>query len=68
MSKKAKPEYVRVDQGQGPAEHWMTARVIQRQICDDLFDQAKTTERLLVELTGGERTWVDFWQPVGDAS
>ena len=68
MSKKAKPEYVRVDQGHGPAEHWMTAKVILRQTCGDLFDPNKTNERLLVELPGGERTWVDFWQPVGDAS
>ena len=52
--------YVNVDMGYGPAERWERAKVIKSQMIGQLFsDEPK--ESLLVELSGGERTWVDYW-------
>ena len=56
---------VRVDMGYGPAEHWVTAKVIDQQECQQLFGNGTRTE-LLVELLGGERTWVSFWEEISE--
>lgn len=54
---------VRVDMGYGPAEHWVTAKVMDQRECQTLFGDGTTTD-LLVELPGGERTWVSFWEEI----
>ena len=46
--KKSKSEYVLVDIGYGPAEHWVTAKVLQRQTTQDLFVPTDTHINLLV--------------------
>jgi hypothetical protein len=53
--------YVFVDEGYGPAEHWVKAKVIESRMCKDLFD-GPDKEQLLVELPGGERFWAAFWE------
>lgn len=54
---------VQVDIGYGPAEHWVTGKVIGERTCQALFEDGTTTD-LLVELPGGERTWVSFWEEI----
>ena len=54
---------VRVDMGYGPAEHWVTGKVIDEQTHQTLFGDGTTTD-LLIELHGGERTWVSFWEEI----
>jgi len=54
---------VRVDMGYGPAEHWITAKVIDERTCQSLFGD-ETTTSLLVEIPGGERTWVSYWNEI----
>jgi hypothetical protein len=49
--------------GYGPAEHWETAKVIDERTYQSLFGDGATTD-LLVELPGGERTWVSFWEEI----
>ena len=57
---KRKHELVRVDMGYGPAEHWVTARVIERRAVSQLFAEGPAIN-LLVEIPGGERIWVSDW-------
>jgi len=52
---------VRVDVGYGPAERWETVKVIDERACQSLFGEGTETD-LLVELSGGERMWVSFWE------
>lgn len=59
---------VMIDQGYGPAEHWVKVKVITAQMCRDLFDDNKQNEQLLVEIPGGERVWVSFWREILNAS
>ena len=58
---------VRVDMGYGPAEHWVTAKVIDERTCQELFGEGTRTD-LLVELPGGERTWVSFWNEITETN
>jgi hypothetical protein len=60
-SSRCRDRWVRVDMGYGPAEHWVTGKVISERACQTLFGDGVTTD-LLVELPGGERTWVSFWE------
>ena len=53
--------YVWVDQGYGMNECWYTARVVDSRMVKDLFGSGQS-ENLLVELPGGERTWVSYWK------
>lgn len=53
--------YVMIDQGHGPAEYWVKAKVVGRQLGKDLFTE-KPTEQLLVEIPGGARVWAAFWR------
>jgi hypothetical protein len=55
-----KVRYVMIDQGYGPEEHWVRAKVIRSMKCQNLFDQGES-EQLLVEILGGERLWVESW-------
>jgi len=51
-----------IDQGYGPSEHWVRAKVVGSLMCRDLFDANKQNEQLLVEIPGGERVWAAFWE------
>ena len=55
-----KARYVNVDMGYGCHESWQCARVIASQMRSELFGDGQK-ESLLVQISGGERTWVDFW-------
>lgn len=57
---KKNTRYVNVDSGYGCAEHWESAKVIDSQMVNNLFDDGQS-EHLLVELLGGERVWVAYW-------
>lgn len=43
-----------VDMGYGPRECWEVVEVV-----------ATTNQQHLVQRAGGERVWVDFWEPTG---
>jgi hypothetical protein len=58
-------QWVQVDTGYGPMEHWTQAKVIDERTCRALFGDGTTTN-LLVEFPGGERTWVSFWSELKD--
>jgi len=53
--------YVMVDQGYDLAENWVRARVRDSRRVSMLFSK-EDSEELLVELPGGERTWVAYWK------
>ena len=59
--------HVMIDQGYGPAECWVKAKVVDSQMTRDLFDDKKQNEQLLVEIPGGERVWVAFWNEMPNA-
>jgi hypothetical protein len=61
MAKKPK-RYVRFDNGYGCHENWQTGRVIESRTCTALF--SGETEDLLVEVAGGERKWISFWEEI----
>ena len=61
MRAKVPRRQVMVDMGHGPSESWQYATVVDSQMTDQLFSSEKV-EQLLVELPGGERTWVDYWK------
>lgn len=63
QNEKKPKRLVRVDMGYGPAESWMTAKVIDQRTYQALFGDETKTE-LLVEFPGGERTWVSFWDEI----
>lgn len=60
MKPKKSRRTVHVDMGYGPIEHIVEAEVVGERICENLFDNGKTTD-LLVEIPGGERVWVSHW-------
>ena len=61
---KASDRYVRIDQGYGPASHWVTGRVIESRMYSALFEHHEDSESVLVELPGGERVWADFFEEI----
>ena len=54
--------YVLVDLGHQTNESWEQAKVVGRDTTVGLFDENKTQESLLVELSTGERIWVSSWK------
>lgn len=58
---------VRVDMGYGPAEHWVTGKVIDTRAVSKLFSDGTATD-ILVETPGGERTWVSFWEEISETN
>lgn len=58
-----KQRYVMIDTGYDLHENWIHAKVISSQMVGRLFDDGQD-ESLLVEIPGGERIWVDFWQEI----
>lgn len=63
-AKKKKPpvRQVRVDEGYGPAEHWVTVKAIDERRYMSVFSEPRT--ELLVEYPGGRRDWVAFWEEI----
>jgi hypothetical protein len=55
--------WVMVDQGYDLAENWVQARVRDSREVAQLFCDVPI-EELLVELPGGERTWVSSWREI----
>lgn len=58
---KTKNRYVKVDLGYALAENWVIAKVIEERLCQNLFSEG-TEKDLFVEIPGGERLWVRFWE------
>ena len=62
--KKKSTRYVMVDRGYMTNECWYHAKVINSRPCVKNLFTGEMGERLLVELPGGERIWVDYWTEV----
>lgn len=57
--------WVRVDMGYGLAECKVSAKVVSERKVSKLFEDGQSTD-LLVEIPGGERVWVSFWEEISE--
>lgn len=63
MKRKKPARYVRIDRGYGCYSDYHTVKVIDEMQCRALFSSELKT-CLLVELAGGERERVDYWEEI----
>lgn len=55
--------FVMINNGYDMHDNWMRAKVISSRMVGRLFDDGQD-ENLLVEIPGGERMWVAFWEEI----